>query len=98
MIELTLPGMTIPNLAQLPSVGRIVHFFPAREDADTVMWSGGAPLAAIVTFVHNERLVNLTIFGIDGALYARSGVVFGRAFDARYLDKAFCHFPDRRIG
>lgn len=38
-----------------PTVGRIVHYYDSK--------SRNAPLAAIITAVHDDRCVNLTVFG-----------------------------------
>lgn len=40
-----------------PTVGRIVHYQPFHQLA---------PLAAIVTMVHDKHTVNLTVFNADG--------------------------------
>lgn len=51
-----------------PSVGRIVHYFAPRYSVDAPAHLGGQPtgsrvLPAIITYVHNEELVDLVIFG-----------------------------------
>lgn len=58
-----------------PSVGRVVHFFP-KEDS----WAfgfyvrGGKPHAAIVTAVHSDTMVNLSVFDHNGNQFSRTSV------------------------
>lgn len=44
-----------------PAVGRIVHFTPSKTEG-----VNPEPRAAIITYVHNEDLVNLHVFAQDG--------------------------------
>ena len=59
-----------------PSVGRIVHFIP-RDYTAGPSPVAGEPLAAIITRVHNESLVNLTVFNPDGSIEGLTSVPFG---------------------
>jgi hypothetical protein len=43
-----------------PTIGRIVWFYPATYKP------GEQPLAALVTYVWNERMVNLAVFDANG--------------------------------
>lgn len=43
-----------------PTIGRIVHFFD--EDLKDYGPNHAGPYAAIVTFVHNETTIDLTVF------------------------------------
>ena len=54
-----------------PTVGRMVHFTPAK--ASTIL-RHEQPLAAIVTYVWNPRMVNLTVFDPNGASHACTSV------------------------
>lgn len=54
-----------------PTVGRIVLFHPHDDDGGD---PNGQPHAAIVTHVHHDRLVNLTVFNENGSPYARQDV------------------------
>ena len=49
-----------------PSVGRIVHYYGA---------SGDGPHAAIVTAVHSDTLVSLTVFPDGGLASPQANVV-----------------------
>ncbi len=59
---------------QVPTVGRIVHFYPGRVD---IQWFGPGPMAAIIAAVHNPELVNLGIFDGMGSHMARTSVHLG---------------------
>ena len=51
-----------------PTVGRIVHFYPSDHD-NMMVRHGNNPMAAIVTAVWNERMVNLTVFDANGIVH-----------------------------
>lgn len=53
-----------------PSIGRIVWFTPASSDA--LLSGSNQPLAAIVTYVHSDRCVNLSVFDANGGMHART--------------------------
>lgn len=57
---------------QKPSVGRIVHFFPATSDA---LYCIGEPLAAIITRVWSETSVNLAVLDSAAGLHSRTSVL-----------------------
>lgn len=54
-----------------PTVGRIVLFHPHVNDGGD---PNGQPHAAIVTHVHHDRLINLTVFNENGSIYAKQNV------------------------
>lgn len=49
-------------MEQNPSVGRIVHFFPTELDDEARSNGNSGPVAAVITRVWDESMVNLTIF------------------------------------
>jgi hypothetical protein len=66
-----------------PTVGRIVWYRPSINDIryrqslkDTagMVVHEGQPLAAIVTYVWHDRLVNLTVWDHSGRTFARTSV------------------------
>lgn len=63
-----------PRFLQTPSVGRIVHY-----------WSDvrANPLAAIITAVHGDTVVNLCVFDFDGRITPRTSVPFVRKHETR---------------
>lgn len=50
----------------VPTVGRIVLFRPNTSDLTRGPSPGDQPLAAIITHVHNDRLVDLHVFPCGG--------------------------------
>jgi hypothetical protein len=54
-----------------PTPGRIVWYTPAANER---IAKGADPLAAIVVLVHNDRLVNLTVFDGIGGCNSRQAV------------------------
>jgi len=59
----------------IPTVGRVVYFTPAAVDDQSIIpdWQSGV-CAALVTAVHNQNCVNLTVFDASGNQYARCSV------------------------
>ena len=56
-----------------PTVGRVVHFYPSASDG--VISLGNQPQAAIIVFVHNDRMVNLVVFDHNGVPMSRTSVL-----------------------
>ena len=54
-----------------PSIGRIVWFQPSKPAVQPLR---GQPLAAIVTYVWSDRMVNLTVFDQAGAPFTATSV------------------------
>lgn len=59
-----------------PTVGRVVWYRPSDNDTRVAMAvrPGIQPLAAIVTHVFDDHLVNLVVFDHDGNSYPRTSV------------------------
>jgi hypothetical protein len=59
-----------------PTPGRVVWYYPSQHeiDAKTLAIYDAAPLAAVVAFVHTDRLVNLALFDHAGAAHRRTSV------------------------
>lgn len=55
-----------------PSIGRVVWFTPSKTDADLNF--SIQLLAALVTYVHSDRCVNLAVFDANGGHHARASV------------------------
>lgn len=58
----------------IPSIGRVVWYrgMPRREQ----------PFAALVTYVHNDRMVNLVVFDHNGTPAGRNNVTLVQERDA----------------
>lgn len=58
-----------------PTVGRIVHFRPGKQAANLrIQCDPKQPLAAIVTYVHGARMVNLAVLDALGRHHALASV------------------------
>ncbi len=53
-----------------PTVGRVVHV----HDSTIIAHAPHQPLAGIVCYVHNDRLVNLVVFDMHGVPWPRKEV------------------------
>ncbi len=49
-----------------PTVGRVVWFTPSRRSAQAGFVTGDQPLAAIIAYVHSDKMVNLAVFDSNG--------------------------------
>lgn len=74
-----------------PTVGRIVWFVPRGSEPDL------QPLAAIVTYVHNDRLVNLAWFSADGHSYRAENTILVQEGDDK-PDADYCKWMPYQIG
>jgi hypothetical protein len=59
-----------------PTVGRVVWFrpYPLIQDGGFIYHGNGEPLAAIVTHVWNDQMVNLVVFDSNGSSHSRTSV------------------------
>lgn len=53
-----------------PTAGRVVWFYPGVHNP----LASDQPLAAIVTYVHSDHLVNLAVFDANGALHPKTSI------------------------
>lgn len=71
-----------------PTVGRVVWYRPGEHDG-MPQGHDKQPLAAIVTYVHSDRLVNLAIFDANGNRHRKTSVTLlqdGEAQNAPYAE------------
>ncbi len=64
-----------------PTPGRIVWFHATEHDG--IARLNGQPLAAIITGIHNDRLVNLAVFDAYGNAQQRSNVTLAQPDEDR---------------
>ena len=58
-----------------PAVGRVVWYHPSDYDlGHTRALPPGETCAAIVTYVHGDRMVNLVVFDVNGGSHPRTSV------------------------
>lgn len=53
----------------VPSIGRVMWYWPVKEER------GDQPLVALVTYVHDDNIVNLAVFSSDGNVGGGRGSV-----------------------
>lgn len=69
-----------------PTVGRVVWFCPLP--GDSIRHDGSTqPLAAIITHVWGDRMVNLAVFGSDGRSAGYTSVELHQPGDERLLGR-----------
>ena len=74
-----------------PTIGRVVHFFPATSDA---LYSNGEPLAATIVRVWSDTCVNLALFDGDAHLHRRTSVLLHQEENER-PSSGFAAWPAR---
>lgn len=79
-----------------PEPGRHVHYYPAGVDDFDMAMDDGQPLAAIVTSVHSDRLVNLAVFDANGKLFPRTSVTLEQPGDKR-ADGRHCRWMPYQV-
>ena len=63
-----------------PSIGRVVLYQP--HEADQVVNHGDQPMAATVSYVWSDRMVNLSIADHDGNTFTKTSVTLAQDDDA----------------
>lgn len=80
-----------------PTVGRVVLFHPPADHH----WAGRT-LAAIITAVHSDRLINVCAFGVTGIPFAFTSVPLHQPEDGPLSDietqPFICHWMPYQLG
>jgi hypothetical protein len=76
------------NPITAPTVGRMAWYNPGRHDG--ISHTAGVPLAAIVAYVHSDRLVNLHVIDQNGDAHPRTSVAFVHESDVPPEYAAYC--------
>jgi len=79
-----------------PTVGRVVYYRPCFEDM--LAKTEGEPLAAIITKVWDDRMVNLIVFDQAGTPYGRTSIELIQPNDDLPEDGSYCHWMEYQIG
>jgi hypothetical protein len=84
----------------LPTVGRVVWCTPSRLTGDYGFThiDGCKPLAAIVTHVFHDALVNLSVFDSNGVPHSRTSVALVQAGEAKPEPGYFCEWMPYQVG
>ncbi|MCA8326113.1 DUF2829 domain-containing protein [Burkholderia cepacia] len=76
-----------------PTVGRVVHFRPGKQAANLrIQCDKTQPLAAIVTYVHGPRMVNLAVLDALGRHHALTSVKLLQDDDKGSDDEPFAEW------
>ena len=77
-----------------PTVGRVVHFFD-HPNGDMF---AELELAAIVTYVHSDTMVNLVVFGPRGEAVGKTSVRLQQDKPLTRNEGAFCAWMPYQVG
>ncbi|WP_454627750.1 hypothetical protein [Bradyrhizobium cenepequi] len=78
-----------------PTVGRVVHFIPHRTDK---LAFSDQPLAALVTYVHSDTMVNLAVFDSNGNSHGRTSINLEQDTPLDGLTGSFCRWMPYQTG
>jgi hypothetical protein len=83
-----------------PTPGRVVWFTPSRgiDTADFAHHDPLTPLAAIVSHVWGDRMVNLAVFDSNGKSHSRTSVMLLQDDDAKPEGGYFCSWMPYQVG
>jgi hypothetical protein len=79
-----------------PTVGRIVHYYPSV--GDNIARVEGQPLAAIVAFVHNDRMINIGAFDANGAHQPRCLIRLLQDDEQANVGESYCAWMPYQLG
>ena len=84
----------------LPTIGRVVWFTPSRLTGDYgfTHLDGRKPLAAIVSHVFRDDLVNPTVFDSNGIPHGRTSVPLVQVGDDKPEHRYFCEWMPCQVG
>lgn len=80
-----------------PTNGRIVWFHPAADD-NSLFWGDEEPLAAIVTWVYDDRCINVCAFSRGGTPHPRQAVRLLQGEDSEPGFGAFATWMPYQVG
>jgi hypothetical protein len=81
-----------------PTNGRVVWFTPSPASSVIVQIEKTVPLAAIVTHVYGDRMVNLVVFDSYGAPHSKSSVPLLQDGDERPEHGNYCEWMPYQKG
>lgn len=80
-----------------PTIGRIVWYTPEMYVPSNSNY-GTQPFAAIVTYVHSDRMVNLSVFDHTGEHYSVRSVTLVQDDDETRPSDRYCEWMPYQIG
>lgn len=81
-----------------PTPGRIVWYYPSDADHHTGDFAAGRPHAAIIAYVHSDRMVNLAVFTVGAGLARRSSVKLLQDGDPAPANERYCEWMPYQKG
>ena len=81
-----------------PTIGRVVWFQPADDDHLLTRIDRSQPLAAIVAYVWNDRLVNLSVIDQHGSHHPRTSVTLLQDDEVSGSDGHFAQWTPYQVG
>lgn len=81
-----------------PTCGRVVWY--RAHDSDAIKLDSKQPLAAMVTYVHGPRMVNLVVYDPNGVPHSRTSVTLLQAEDEvpAVLGGSYCEWMPYQVG
>lgn len=80
----------------IPTIGRVVWFHPHKGDASIAC--GDQPLAALVTYVHSDTMVNLAVFDVSGKAHSLTSVYLKQNENEGSIGSMFCEWMPYQKG
>ncbi len=84
-------------MAIKPTVGRVVWYYPGKDDAGFARNGNNDPYAAVVARVWSDTCVNLAVFDAEGKHHGRGLVPLVQP-EAEAPEGAFCTWMPYQIG
>ena len=86
-----------------PTVGRVVWYWPWESTPRDGNAPGAShhveqPFAALVAYVHSDRMVNLVVFDHNGISFPATSVVLVQEGDSKPDGAPFCGWMPYQIG
>jgi hypothetical protein len=75
-----------------PTIGRVVWFRPIFSSPED------QPMAAIVTYIHNDRLINVAVFGPYGGAQGYTSIRLVQEGDNRPIGENYAEWMPYQIG
>ena len=83
-----------------PTIGRRVWYWPNTNSAagGFVYSDASQPLDAGIAYVHNDRLINISVADQNGVMHSRTSVQLAQEGDDRPVNGGFCEWMPYQVG
>jgi len=75
-----------------PTVGRIVHYRPEKNEGARMIHNGDEPLSAQIAKVNSPNDINLAVLGADGVWHARANVPLVQEGEEPPTDRSYAEW------